>query len=254
MSDTPEYSINELVSGIVFNQIPTTAITDPISLDIEGNLTASALLIMSASSVIDITSALSVQAFAIVTATASLSSILSTSVATPSLILPLELPDLSGTINLSIADVIRFTPTTRYPGSYIPLLLLDGIALTAQNRKFSDSLKTVFVEQKNWNNEKSRYYRRSNSGKKSFKLSWEWLPSDREYTIDKREARNYIKNISMDPDVHTLTLLSYGDDPEDIFEETNYNIFITSYSEELIRRDLTTGTYFWQCSLDMEEL
>jgi hypothetical protein len=254
MSDTPEYSINELVSGIVFNQIPTTAITDPISLDIEGNLTASALLIMPASSSMSASSTLSAQAFAIVTATASLSSILNTSVATPSLILPLDLPNLSGTVNFSIADVIRFTPSVRYPGSYAPLLLLDGVALTAQNRKFSDSLKTIFVEQKNWNSDKSRYYRRSNSGKKSFKLSWEWLPSDRENTIDNREARNYVKNISMDPDVHTLTLLSYGDDPEDIFEETNYNIFITSYSEELIRRDLTTGTYFWQCSLDMEEL
>jgi hypothetical protein len=254
MADDPEYSISELVSGIVFNQIPLTVTTGSITLSIETDFAVSASITAVASSTIDITSEVSAQAFAIKTAVASLSSILDISVASPSLILDIDMPNLSGSVNLSISDIINFTPSTRYPGSYVPLLLLDGVALTAQNRKFNDSLKTIFVEQKNWNNDKSRYYRRSNSGKKSFKLSWEWLPSDREYTIDKREARNYIKNISMDPDVHTLTLLSYGDDPEDIFEETNYNIFITSYSEELIRRDLTTGTYFWQCSLDMEEL
>jgi hypothetical protein len=254
MSDTPEYSISELVSGIVFNQIPTTVIVDEISLSIEGDLTASALLIMPASSSMSASSTLSAQAFAIVTASASLSSILNISVASPSLILDLDLPSLSGAVNLSIADIIRFTPSSRYPGSYVTLLLLDGIPLTAQNRKFSDDMKTNFIEQKNWNNSKSRYYKRSGPEKRTFKLSWEWLPSYREETVDKREARNYIKDKALDPDVHTLTLLSYGQDPEDVFEETNYNVFITNYSENLTRRDLSAGTYFWQCDLDLEEL
>jgi hypothetical protein len=58
----------------------------------------------------------------------------------------------------------------------------------------------------------------------------------------------------MDPDVHTLKVVTYGADPEDIFAETAYNVFITSYSEDLIRRDMTSDVYFWKCDLELEEV
>jgi tRNA nucleotidyltransferase/poly(A) polymerase len=58
----------------------------------------------------------------------------------------------------------------------------------------------------------------------------------------------------MDPDVHVLKVVTYGADPEDIFSETAYNVFITSYSEDLVRRDLTSDVYFWKCDLELEEV
>ena len=171
------------------------------------------------------------------------------------LIKGLSIPPLSSSVTLLTADLLRFTPNTRTPGSIVSLLLLDGQPLTAQNRKYSNSSKPIYVEKKNWNASKSRYYKNQNkAGRMSFKLSWDWLPSERENTIDLRFARNFIKEKSIDPDVHTLTILSYGENPEDILEETQYNVFITGYDEELIRRDLNSGVYFWNCSMDLEEV
>lgn len=167
----------------------------------------------------------------------------------------LETGPLSSSVTLLIADLLRFTPNTRTPGSIVSLLLLDGQPLTGQNRKYSNSTKPNFIEKKNWNASKSRYYKNPDkAGRVSFKLSWEWLPSEREQTIDLRFARNFIKDKSIDPDLHTLTILSYGEDPEDILDETEYNVFITGYDEELIRRDLNSGVYFWNCSMDLEEV
>jgi hypothetical protein len=254
MAESPYYSIGDLLSGIVFNEIPTIVPSGALSLSVESDLNVSAQITAFASSSLDGSFDLSVSGFAITTVSASIAGLFDVNIVTPSIQTVIGEISLSTSFNTSIADIVRFTPSSRYPGSYATLLLLDGIPLTAQNRKFSDDMKTNFIEQKNWNNSKSRYYKRSGPEKRTFKLSWEWLPSYREETIDKREARNYIKDKALDPDVHTLTLLSYGQDPEDVFEETNYNVFITNYSENLTRRDLSAGTYFWQCDLDLEEL
>lgn len=167
----------------------------------------------------------------------------------------LDTSPLSSSVTLLIGDLLRFTPNSRTPGSIVSLLLLDGQPLTGQNRKYSNSTKPNFIEKKNWNASKSRYYKNPDkAGRVSFKLSWEWLPSEREQTIDLRFARNFIKDKSIDPDLHTLTVLSYGEDAEDILLETEYNVFITGYDEELVRRDLNSGVYFWNCSMDLEEV
>lgn len=185
----------------------------------------------------------------------SLSQLLTITISDFGIIRVLNTAPLSSSVTLLIADLLRFTPTSRTPGSIVSLLLLDGQPLTGQNRKYSNSNKPIYVEKKNWNATKSRYYKnQSKSGRMSFKLSWDWLPSEREDTVDKRFARNFIKDKSIDPDVHTLTVLSYGVDPEDILQETQYNVFITGYDESLIRRDLQSNTYFWNCSMDLEEV
>lgn len=254
MSGFSYYSIGDLLSGITFNEIPTIVLSGSLSLSIESDLNASAQITALASSSQSGSFDISVSAFAIRTASASIAGLFNITIVTPSIQLVSGPIQMSSSFSTIIADLIRFTPSTRYPGSIVTLLLLDGVPLSAQNRKFTNDMVANFVEQKNWNNSKSRYYKRSGVEKQSFKLSWEWLPSERSQTLDSREARNYIKNKAMDPDVHTLTLLSYGDNPQDIFEETNYNVFITNYTEDLMRRDLGAGTYFWKCDLDLQEL
>jgi hypothetical protein len=253
MANEPTYNISPLLRSALFNS-GVVIVTGSASLSIESDLTVSATAIFSQSIAMDGEGDFTASAFAIKSASASLDGLLDVSIATPVRI------DIAGAVSLSISsnfiipDLIRFTPSVQNPGSYIPLVLLDGVPLTDQNRKFNNSNKPVFVEKSNWNSSKSRYYKRATSGKQSFKLSWEWLPSDKENTIDKRQARNFIKEKSMDPDYHTLTVIKYGENPEDVFEETEYNVFITNYSEDLIRRDLGTGTYFWRCDVELEEI
>ncbi len=253
MANEPTYNISPLLRSALFNG-GVMIITGSASLSAESDVSVSATAIYFENVAMSGEADLSVSGFAIRTASASLDGILDVSVALPVTINTIGAVSLSISSNFIIPDIIRFTPTAQNPGSYIPLVLLDGIPLTDQNRKFNNTNKPVFVEKSNWNSAKSRYYKRSTSGKQSFKLSWEWLPSDKENTIDKRQARNFIKEKSMDPDYHTLTIIKYGANPEDVFEETEYNVFITNYSEDLIRRDLGTGTYFWRCDVELEEI
>lgn len=252
MTYNPKYNISPLLSGALFNG-ENIYILASASLSIETDSSSAAVLVAYSSASLDSEVSVTASGFAIVSASANLDGILDITIAVPVTI------NLTGAINISIStnfiipDILRFTPAAQNPGSYIPLVLLDGVALTDQNRKFNIGYKPIFVEKINWNSSKSRYYKRSGAGKNSFKLAWEWLPSDKENTIDKRQARNYIKNKAMDPDIHTLTIIKYGANPEDVFEENQYNVFITNYTEDLMRRDLVSGTYFWQCSLDLEE-
>lgn len=253
MANNPKYNISPLLSGALFNG-ESVYVLASASLSIESDLSVSSSLTTTASASLSGDSEVTVTAFKVVSASASLDGILDVSVAFPVTINESGAISLSSSLNFIIPDLIRFTPTAQNPGSYIPLLLLDGVPLTDQNRKFNISHQPVFVENKNWNASKSRYYKRTGSGRQSFKLSWEWLPSEKQDTIDKRQARNFIKDKAMDPDSHTLTVITYGENPEDVFEETEYNVFITNYTEDLIRRDLVAGTYLWKCDIDMEEL
>lgn len=166
-----------------------------------------------------------------------------------------DFPNVSFTANsdLTAPNIIVFKTSSRYPGVLLSMIDLDGKPLTVQGRKFSSSFSGKFIEKINWNNTKSRYYKSSSGGKQKFKISWEWLPADKDDTIDKRFARNFIKDIADDPDVHTLKIYSYGTNSGDIFEEDVYNVFVTSYTEDLVRRDLSSGVYFWKCDIDMEE-
>lgn len=139
--------------------------------------------------------------------------------------------------------------------NYRVLFVLDDKPLTNQGRTLNGDQSMIFVENKNWNNRKSRYYKRSNSaGRNSFVLSWTFLPNSRYDTIDRRYARDYIKQLASDPDVHTLKVINNDFNAQNPYTETEYNVFIRDYSETLVRRDLQSDVYYWDCSLTLEEV
>jgi hypothetical protein len=138
---------------------------------------------------------------------------------------------------------------------YRTLLVLDNKPLTDQGRVLNDDLNQSFIENKNWNNQKSRYYKKSfSSGRMSFSLSWSFLPDSRYDTVDKRYARDYIKEIASDPDVHTLKIINQDVVGANAYSETEYLVYVRDYSEDLIRRDINSNMYFWNCTLTLEEV
>lgn len=138
---------------------------------------------------------------------------------------------------------------------YRTLLVLDDKPLTDQGRILNDDLNQSFIENKNWNNQKSRYYKKSSSsGRMSFSLSWSFLPDSRYDTVDKRYARDYIKEIASDPDVHTLKIINQDVIGANAYSETEYLVYVRDYSENLIRRDINNNMYFWDCTLTLEEV
>ena len=169
-------------------------------------------------------------------------------------------------INLLRADPISISSTmmvnnlTRFSPNFIDtsliktFLLLDGKPLTAHNRSFEVSLSPSFIENTNWNNKKNRYYKRSSeSGRKTFSLSWKYLPNSKEYAVDGRYSRDFIQGIADDPDVHVLKVINQDESGLTPPTETSYNVFVKSYSEKLIRRHIEEEVYFFDCSITLEQ-
>jgi hypothetical protein len=149
---------------------------------------------------------------------------------------------------------IRFSPSYIDSSSHRTLLILDGKPLTDHGRTFEESLSPVFVESSNWNNRKSRYYKRAtSSGRKNFTINWANVPNAMEDTVDSRHGRDYISSIAEDPDAHELKVINLDASGTTPYTETTYTVFVTTYSETLSRRYLSEDVYLYQLNLSLEE-
>jgi hypothetical protein len=185
---------------------------------------------------------------------------------------------LSGSVNLSVigkivlatirinilnntninAEIIRFSNNITADSSLIrTLLLLDGKPLTNQTRSFDSSLTPIFIENTNWAGDSSRYYKNNaanSSGKRTFNINWSFIPNYSNKTVDNKESRNYIKSVAMDADTHTLTVISQNESGVTPYTEEQVTVFVSSFSENLIRRDLVDNVYYFDCSMTLEEV
>jgi len=154
------------------------------------------------------------------------------------------------------AKFVKFSSVTGVDSSSIrTLLILDGKPLTNQNRTLNVSSMPVFIENRNWAGDSSRYYKnQSSADKKSFSINWRFIPNFREFTVDERHSRDYLRKISLDPDVHQLKVINQDSDGATPYTETVYNVFIKDFSENLIRRDMVDNVYYFDCSISLEEV
>jgi len=154
------------------------------------------------------------------------------------------------------AEAIKFAVNGVVDSSVIrTFMLIDGRAITNHNRIFESGLEPIFTQNVNWNNRKTRRYKStSRAGRRTFSLSWSWLPNSLEYTADQKEARDYIKTIAADPSHHILKIVNLDESGVTPPTETSYNVLVKDYNESLIRRDLSNDVYFWDCSITLEEV
>ena len=254
------------------NVVPQEVLKSLIHSDTVTTVTASAMKISFASCSVSITSSLAMTGTRIAKATTT-SAIISTVQATGVEIVfgksvinvtanmnILAGEILLGLVSISLKSKVNVNPPVRFSPSFIDyssirtFLILDDKPLTNHNREFDVSISPTFIENKNWNNRKSRYYKRaSESGRKTFSLSWKFLPNFMDKTVDTRHGRDYIASISEDPDVHVLKVVNQDQNGTTPYTETSYNVFVRSYSETLIRRDLADGVYYFDCNLTLEE-
>jgi len=142
-----------------------------------------------------------------------------------------------------------------YSSIHRTLIMIDGKPLTNHNRTLAMDVEPIFVENRNWNNRKNRYYKSQNrSGRKVFNLSWSWLPNSINYTVDHGSGRDFIHQIAADPRGHVLKIINLDESGTTPYTETSYNVLIKNYNETLIRRDLSNDVYFWDCSMSLEEV
>ena len=156
------------------------------------------------------------------------------------------------------AEMIRFSPNITADSSLIrALLLLDGVPLTNQSRTFDISTAPVFIENNNWAGDSSRYYKNSaqyGGSKRTFNAKWSFIPNKSDETVDYRESRNYLKDAAMDSDIHTLTIINQDESGITPYTEESISVFITNFNEKLLRRDLVSGVYYFDCAMTLEEV
>ena len=166
--------------------------------------------------------------------------------------------NINNTSSNTRAEMIRFSPNITADSTLIrALLLLDGVPLTNQSRTFDISTAPVFIENNNWAGDSSRYYKNSaqyGGSKRTFNAKWSFIPNKSNETVDYRESRNYLKDAAMDSDIHTLTIINQDESGLTPYTEESVSVFITNFNEKLLRRDLVSGVYYFDCAMTLEEV
>lgn len=129
---------------------------------------------------------------------------------------------------------------------YPAAIWIDNVQLTDQGRssvsRARDERSTT-VELANGT--KKRYVK---AVKHKFSMNWSYLPDDSTCTIDGYAARTEMINLFGDQSSsHLLRFFYKNGSYEDL------TVFVNSYSEELIKRDPSSGVFIWSVSVEFEE-
>jgi len=129
---------------------------------------------------------------------------------------------------------------------YPAAIWIDNIQLTDQgrgpvSRERDERSTTVELA----NGTRKRYIK---AVKHTFSMDWDYLPDDSICTIDGYAARDTIVELIGDSEsAHTLRFFYKNG----AYEE--FTVFVSSYSETLIKRDPVSGVFIWTVSLGFEE-
>ena len=129
--------------------------------------------------------------------------------------------------------------------SIVKLLSLDGVEITEHSRKYSGSESIAASDVELDSGINKRYIKKN---KKTLSLSFSYLPSLSIHTVDARAGRNYLQTIANKRGKVTV-LIQLG--PEESLQE--YDAYVTSYSETLIKRDVASQCAYYDVSIALEE-
>lgn len=125
------------------------------------------------------------------------------------------------------------------------LLKLGGQEITEHNRKITTEVEQSGSDVELARGNIKRYVKKN---KKRFSISFSYLPTLDEKTVDGRKGRDYLLTaFKQKGPIELLIKL----DPND--EYKTYTCFFNSYSETLIKRDITTGCAYYDVSIDLGE-
>lgn len=127
----------------------------------------------------------------------------------------------------------------------IHLISINGQEITEHNRKISTSIEQS-ASQLELGRGITRKYIRKN--KKTFSLSFSYLPNSTDKTVDGRRGRDYLLSMS---NIRGTVTVSIKLSPTDEFE--TYTCFINSYTEKLVRRDIGSGCSYYDISMELSE-
>jgi hypothetical protein len=251
------YSASSPSSSASVSQTVTRITESAVSLSSSASLATSAIKIAASAITVSASASLTSAATRITQAVSALSSSLQLTVAGKISLATIQIV-LQEIGALAVQTPIVFAQNVASgidASIYRTLVLLDGKPLTIHNRKLDMGVDQIFTETVNWNNRKTRYYKsNSRAGRRTFNMSWSWLPNSINYTVDGNSGRDFIKKVAEDPRHHVLKIINMDETGTTPYSETSYNVLVKDYSETLIRRDIPNDVYFWDCSMSLEEV
>jgi hypothetical protein len=125
------------------------------------------------------------------------------------------------------------------------LVVLNGQEITEHNRLFDGGslVNGQIIELNNGN--RKRYIKKN---KNVYNMSFSYLPDLETKTIDGRKARNYLLGLTKTP---ASVSLSIKLDPNEPFYNTT--VYVDSYSESLIRRDIPNQCAYYNVQISLRE-
>lgn len=123
---------------------------------------------------------------------------------------------------------------------------INGTEITNHNRTVSITEEVNVSDVETSAGRLKRFYR---PNKRSLSLSFSYLPNNQDKTADGRVARDFIENL-----VRTApkVLVNYKDDPSG--PNKQFYGYISSYSESIVRRDLSTQCTYYDVQFNIEEV
>jgi hypothetical protein len=129
--------------------------------------------------------------------------------------------------------------------SIVKLLSLDGVEITEHSRKYSGSESIAASDVELDSGINKRYIKKN---KKSLSLTFSYLPSLAIHTVDARVGRNYLQTLA-NKRGKVAVYIQLG--PEESPQQ--YDAYVTSYSETLIKRDVASQCAYYDVSIALEE-
>lgn len=128
--------------------------------------------------------------------------------------------------------------------AYANFMAIDGTEITDQGRTFSKDREERAVMVELANGTLKKYIK---GIKTVFNFSWEYLPNVAADTHDNKGARDVLISKN-DGNTHTLALRETPGGAA-----TSYTAFVTSYTEEILRRDYVAGRHLYRISMTFTE-
>lgn len=127
----------------------------------------------------------------------------------------------------------------------VHLLTVDGTQITEHSRTVNitqapSSSEIMFLSGKT-----KRYFKDT---KISIQLSFRFLPNSNERTVDGRGGRDFIKSLCTSPGDLEVKIVRQPGGPEEVF-----SMFVNSYQETLVRREIQYQASYYDVNIDLVE-
>jgi len=130
-----------------------------------------------------------------------------------------------------------------------PYIMINNDPLTDHGRQTSltrtqKNVKTILTSR----GRRNHWYPR-NLAKCSISMAWNLIPDDANNTIDGRQGRIYLKALA---DSSNLIRLYIKKNYENEYEQ--YNVYVSSYQEQLVMRRNSAGGVLYNVTMEFQEL